>query len=67
MNWDALYERAFAFEKLNLWEELTDDQLFAIRANQEVCYISIMGFLKQHFALGVYVGDEGLRQSGLDE
>ena len=61
MNWDALYERAFAFEKLNLWEELTDDQLFAIRANQEVCYISIMGFLKQHFALGVYVGDEGLR------
>lgn len=61
MNWDALYERAFAFEKLNLWKELTDDQLFAIRANQEVCYISIMGFLKQHFALGVYVGDEGLR------
>lgn len=61
MNWDALYERAFEFEKLGLWEEMTDDQLFAVRANHEVCYISIMGFLGQHFALGVYVGDDGLR------
>ncbi|MBQ9008990.1 MAG: hypothetical protein IJ088_06635 [Clostridia bacterium] len=61
MNWDALYERAFAFEKLRLWELMTDDQIFAIQVNNDICYISIIGLMKQHFALGVYVGDEGLR------
>ena len=39
---------------------MTDDQLFAIRVNDQFCYLSVMGNLGKIFSLGVYPGDEGL-------
>ena len=60
MDWNTLYENAFAFEKLELWDFMTDDQLFAIRVNDQFCYLSVMGNLGKIFSLGVYPGDEDL-------
>lgn len=39
---------------------MTDDQLFAIRVNDQFCYLSVMGNLGKLFSLGVYPGDDGL-------
>ncbi len=61
MNRDRLYEKAFAFRKTKMWEYMNDDQLFAIRVKDTICYLNVMGMLGEHVALGVYPGEEGLR------
>ena len=55
-----LYEKAFAFQSLKLWERVEDDQLFAVQVRDQICYINIMGMLGQHYALAVYPGQEGV-------
>ncbi|MCR4876851.1 MAG: plasmid pRiA4b ORF-3 family protein [Clostridiales bacterium] len=60
MNQDRLYDAAFAFKAMNLWDSLSDDQIFAIQAEDKICYINITGLLGEHYSLGVYPGQEGI-------
>ena len=60
MELNQLYEKAFAFQSLKLWERVEDDQLFAVQVRDQICYINIMGMLGQHYALAVYPGQEGV-------
>ena len=59
---DRMYDLAFAFKNTRLWETLSDMDLFAVRLPEgEVGYCCVMGRMGSHFALAVYVGDEGFR------
>ena len=60
MEWNRLYEKAFAFRSLKLWESLEDTQIFAVRVKEQICYINIMGMLGEHHALAVYPGQDAL-------
>ena len=60
MDLNRLYEKAFAFKALKLWEKLEDDQIFAVRVGDRDCYINIMGKLGEHYALAVYPDREGM-------
>lgn len=58
---DQLYELAFAFRKTKLWKSLYDSELFAVSLpGGEIGYCSVMGFLGEHLALALYVGNRGL-------
>lgn len=59
---DRLYELAFAYKKTKLWERMTDSQVFAVElSGGEIGYICIMGFAGEYRAVGIYVGDKGLK------
>ncbi|MBR3430699.1 MAG: hypothetical protein IKG87_11420 [Clostridia bacterium] len=60
MNQNRLYDAAFAFKALNLWNDLSDNQIFAIQGKNQICYINITGLLGEHFSLGVYIGQKGI-------
>ena len=60
MNRDRLYDAAFAFQALNLWNRLSDDQIFAIQGKDQIYYISITGMLGEHYSLSAYPGKEGI-------
>ncbi len=58
---ENLYDLAFKFKKTKLWNQLSDTDLFALPlSNGETGYVCIMGQLGDHFALALYVGNEGL-------
>lgn len=65
--WQALYEAATAFKKARCWEWMYDDDLFGVMDPEtgEIAYCCIMGQLGEQYALGAYLGSEGL-QSILD-
>ena len=57
---ERMYELAFQFKGVKLWQQLYDDEVFAVRLTDgEIGYCSVMGRMGDHFALGLYVGDEG--------
>lgn len=59
---DKLYELAFAYKKTKLWNELWDDQIFAVRLGDgRIGYISIMGKGGVNCGLSLYIGEEGLK------
>lgn len=61
--WRALYEAAGRYKKLAPWDWMLDRHIFGVRNPEtgEVGYCCVMGNAGAHFALGVYLGDEGLR------
>ena len=57
-----MYELALRFYNAKLWDLIYDDELFAVGLSDgEIGYCSIMGRMGDHYALGLYVGDEGYR------
>ena len=56
------YEMAFAYKKAKLWKKLWDNDVFAVKLSSgEIGYISIMGQNGEYCALGLYIGEEGMR------
>lgn len=61
MNLEKLYELAFEYKKTKLWKILWDSELFAVKLSKDrIGYISIMGYLGEHCALGLYIEEEGM-------
>jgi hypothetical protein len=60
--WQDLYRAAGEFKNLRPWEWMFDDQVFGVQnpANGEIGYCCIMGAAGEVFALGVYLGSDGL-------
>lgn len=59
---DELYELAFAFRSAKPWENMFEDEMFAIPLpNGETGYCSVMGADGEHFSLAVYPGEQGLQ------
>lgn len=57
---DKLYALAFEYKKTKLWNILNEKEVFAVKMSDgKIGYISIMGLIGQHCALGLYVGEEG--------
>ena len=57
---ERMYELAFQFKGAKLWQQLYDDEVFAVKLSDgEIGYCSVMGKMGDHFALGLYIGDEG--------
>ena len=58
---ENLYDLAFAFRKVELWEELYDDDMFAVRhSDGTIGYCCVMGAMGEHYALANFHGESGL-------
>lgn len=57
---DSLFEAAFAYKKTRLWQDMWDDEIFAVKfTDGQIGYCSVMGAAKDLIALAVYMGAEG--------
>ena len=60
--WRSLYEAAIEFKKAEPWKVLYDTDFICIEnpVDKTWGYCSVMGRMGEHFAIGVYLGLEGL-------
>ena len=59
---DDMLDAAFRYRKAEVWKQIYSDDIFAVKlSNGEIGYCSVMGNNGEHFALGLYLGDEGLK------
>jgi len=57
---ERMYELAFQYKGIKLWQQLYDDELFAVRLSDgAIGYCCVMGMIGEHNALALYVGEEG--------
>lgn len=60
--WRLLYTAAGKVKELAPWQWMFEDDLFGVQNPEtgEIGYVSVMGSLGEHLAIGVYLGSEGL-------
>ena len=60
--WKELYTAALEFKELAPWDWMHDCDIFGVKnpENGEIGYCCIMGAAGEHYALGLYLGSEGL-------
>lgn len=59
---EVILPLAFQFREAELWEELTDSDIYAVRlSNKTIAYCCVMGSAGEHYSLGIYFGAEGFR------
>jgi hypothetical protein len=59
--WRRLFDLAFQIQEIAPWEMLEETEVFGVQHPETgvTDYVSIMGALGTHLAVGVYLGDEG--------
>ena len=62
--WNDLYAAAVDFKKLKPWNYMWDSDMFGVQnpVTDEIGYCCVMGRSGEHFALGIFLGSEGLEQ-----
>lgn len=60
--WLHLYQAAIRVKEIAPWEWMTETDLFGVQnpEGDEIGFVSIMGMLREHFALALYLGSKGL-------
>jgi hypothetical protein len=60
--WKNLYDAALEFKELAPWNWMDDIDIFGVKdpVSGEIGYCCIMGAAGEHYALGLYLGSEGL-------
>src|SRR5215210_7136476 len=57
-----LYELAGKLKELAPWDWMDESEIFGVEnpENNEIGFVSVMGMLGEHLAVGIYLGAEGL-------
>ncbi len=60
--WEKLYNLMDDISELKPWEWMDESDLFGVKNphRDEIGFISVMGQLGEHYAIGVYMGEKGL-------
>ena len=60
--WRRLYEAAIQVKELAPWEWMFEDEVFGVQDPEtgKLGFVSVMGQAEEHFAIGLYLGQEGL-------
>lgn len=59
---DKMYDLAFQYKGTKLWQQLYDDELFAVQlSDRAIGYCCVMGMIGEHNALALYAGEEGYK------
>jgi hypothetical protein len=57
-----LYELAGKLKELGPWEWMDESEIFGVEnpESNEIGFVSVMGMMGEHLAIGIYLGSEGL-------
>ena len=62
--WNPLYEVAEQIKELAPWQWMTEKDMFGVQDPEtgQIGFVSVMGMLGEHFAIGAYLGVDALHQ-----